>query len=106
MNTQLVDCVNDARTKHSDHVLMVSSMDNPTDLDMMLPLSVKIGSFKRVRDGPCIFKAYTVTIQFQNTTIEVDIKEGDPRYNQITEHLISVGRPAEPDVPSENELSG
>ena len=65
-------------------------------LDIMLSMPVTIVSFNRERimtnNRPSsrdpISKSYTVRLQFQNTTIETDIKEGDPRFADIEKHCI------------------
>lgn len=74
--------------------------DIMSDLDMMLPFPVTIKSFSHKRNIEnltvmFIDRCYTVTLQFQNTTIETDIYEGDPRYQLIKDHLKSTGRELE-----------
>lgn len=66
----------------------------------MLPFPVTIESFNHKRDvqhltAMHIDKYYTVSLQFQNTTVETDIYEGDPRYQLIKDHLKSIGRELE-----------
>lgn len=63
---------------------------------MMLPFPVHIDSIGASREisplGPHIRRYFTVSLHFQNTTIETDIEQDDPRYQTIKDHLISVGR--------------
>ena len=73
---------------------MESVMDTH-DLDMMLEFPVRVTNIKcerKVGPLPYLERSFTVRLQFQNTTIETDIQEGDPRYQTIRDHLTSVGR--------------
>lgn len=67
-----------------------------SDLDILLPFSCHIESIGAKREmspkGPYAHRYITVTLRFQNTVVEVDIQEEDPRYETIKDHLISVGR--------------
>lgn len=66
-----------------------------SDLEMMLPMAVTIVSHNRKRQmydsrpGPSdwYLASYTLHLQFQNTTIETEITEQDPRYQAIKNHL-------------------
>jgi len=66
-----------------------------TELNMMLPFPVHIDSINSKNNEPWINHSYTVSLQFQNTTISVDIQEDDPRYDLIKQHLIDQGEPNE-----------
>jgi len=73
-------------------------MTNP-DLEMMLamPITVVSHSQKRMQfhsrptSQDWFESAYTIRLQFQNTTIETDIHQQDPRYSIIKEHLDKKG---------------
>lgn len=76
----------------------MDQVNNPA-LEMMLPMAITVIGHKRERkmfhsrptSNDWFESSYTIRLQFQNTTIETDIHEGDTRYDLIKEHLAKNG---------------